>query len=138
MTATDAARRAKTTCPAREDCQRAAECDSLEAALGDLPTRPAHVLDFFRPAIRRQIDLFARAVALSEGAACCAALDIPDMKRALAEDDLGGVLDSALEASQALSACSNRCPGLPQTLTLVALLRGTLEIRRPETQNGAP
>lgn len=125
-------------CPVRQDCRRAHECDDLDAALAALPTAPSNVLDFARPAIRRQIDLFARAVAASGGAACCAALDVPDMKRAVADDDLPGVLESALETAQALSACSSHCAGLPQALSLIALLRSALEMRRPQTQNGAP
>lgn len=117
-------------CPARATCRRATDCASLEAALDALPGGSDSVIDFARAAVRRQVDAFARQVVLHGGAACCAAMDVPDMKRALSEDDLGAVLESALEAAQAVSACPSRCAGLPALLALIATARGALEMRR--------
>lgn len=123
-------------CAAGLTCRRADKCRSLAAALDCLPANPANVLDFGRAAARRRIDAFAAAVVGTAGAACCARLDVPDMKRTLAESDLSGTLHIALDAAQSVTACDSGCTaGLPDLLALIATLRATLSTT-PERRRG--
>jgi hypothetical protein len=110
----------------RRSCARQRDCAALETALNAVAPTPDNVVGFLRPAIRARLDAFVGTVATAGGTACCLRMDIPDLMRALSDNDLGGVLDGALEAAQVVTTCSSRCPGLEQLLDLVSAVRAAL------------